>query len=128
MQHTWLTERYSADGKLIRAQYYHEYPEITAMILREMIYGIDIKIDHVRIKPFGITSYHYQVGDLDVSYNQNAVSLRIPGHNERTYEIYGLLPNAIYSISTGQKTTTAADGTATFQASVGMTITLRSAN
>ena len=68
--HTWLTERYNDQGQLIRAPYYHEYPEITAMILREMIYGIDIKISRVRIKPFGLSSYHYQVGQLDVTYSQ----------------------------------------------------------
>ncbi|HEV2455041.1 MAG TPA: hypothetical protein VGY98_12320, partial [Verrucomicrobiae bacterium] len=57
LRHTWLTERYNAEGKLIRAPYYHEYPEITAMILREMVYGIDIKMDRIQINPFGIRSF-----------------------------------------------------------------------
>jgi Bacterial alpha-L-rhamnosidase 6 hairpin glycosidase domain len=126
LQHTWLTERYNAEGKLIRAPYYHEYPEITAMILREMIYGIDIKIDCVRIKPFGLTHYHYQIGNMDVSYSPNEVTLHIPGHNNRTYEIYGLLPNKNYFLSTGQKTLTDSAGTTVFEAPVGQTITLRS--
>lgn len=126
LQHTWLTERYNAEGKSIRAPYYHEYPEITAMILREMIYGINIKINRVRIKPFGLDHYHYQLGNLDVSYSKNQVSLHIPGHNERTYEIYGLPRRTTFFISTGRKTTTNSNGTAVFKAPVGQTITLRS--
>jgi hypothetical protein len=126
LHHTWLTERYNAQGQLIRAPHYHEYPEIAAMILREMIYGIDVEINRVRVKPFGLDRYHYQVGNLDVSYSQNQVGLHIPGHGERTYEIYGLLPHTTYFISTGQKTTTDPNGTAVFQAPVGRTITLQS--
>ena len=125
LQHTWLTERYNARGQLIRAPYYHEYPEITAMILREMIYGIDVKINRVRIKPFGLNHYHYQVGDMDVSYRPDFVSLHLPGHSDRTYEIYGLHPNTTYAVSTGQKVTTHPDGTAVFQAPTGVTITLQ---
>lgn len=124
LQHTWLTERYNDQGKLIRGPYYHEYPEITAMVLREMIYGIDVKIDRVRIKPFGPGSYHYQMGDLDISYSLQSVTLHIPGHNTRTYEIHGLLPNTAYQISTGQKVTTDKDGTAVFEAPAGVTIHL----
>ncbi|MBU6410862.1 MAG: hypothetical protein KGR98_10795, partial [Verrucomicrobia bacterium] len=126
LQHTWLTERYNAQGQSIRAPCYHEYPEITAMILREMIYGINVKINRVRIKPFGPHRYHYQVGDLDVSYSPNRVRLHVPGHNDRTYEIYGLRPHTTYAISTGQTTTTNPDGTAVFEAPVGRTITLSS--
>jgi hypothetical protein len=124
LQHTWLTERYNAEGKLIRAPYYHEYPEITAMVLREMIYGIDVKIDHVRIRPFGLSSYHYRMGDIDVSYSQQFVNLHIPGHNARTYEIFGLFPATVYNVSTGQKIITDKDGTARFQAPVGVIIHL----
>jgi hypothetical protein len=125
LQRTWLTERYNAKGNSIRVPYYHEYPEITDMVLREMVYGIDVKIDRVRIRPFGLANYHYQVGDLDVSYSPKWVSLHIPGHDERTYEIAGLLPKTPYLISTGRKIVTGADGTATFQAPVGETITLQ---
>jgi hypothetical protein len=128
LQRTWLTERYNAEGKTIRAPYYHEYPEITAMILREMVYGIDIKINCVRIKPFGLNAYHYQVGDLDVEYSRKAVSLHIPGHNERTYEIYGLLPDTSYSVSNGQKIATDHNGIAVFQAPAGLKIILRAAS
>lgn len=123
--HTWLTERYNAQGKSIRAPYYHEYPEITAMILREMIYGIDIKINRIRIKPFGLRSYHYKMGDLDVSYGQDSVSLHVPGHSQRTYCIYGLHPETRYVVSTGQIILTDGDGIASFQAPTGVRITIR---
>jgi hypothetical protein len=125
LQHTWLTERYNAQGQSIRAPFYHEYPEITAMILREMIYGIDIKIARVRIKPFGLNAYDYQVGNLAVSYRQARVRLHIPGHGERTYEIHGLLPLTAYAVSTGQKITTDPSGTAIFDAPVGQTVILQ---
>ncbi len=128
LQHTWLTERYNADGKSIRAPYYHEYPEITAMVLREMVYGIDIKINSVQIKPFGIHSFHYHMGDLDVSYDQNRVSLYIPGHSDRAYEICGLFPDTRYALSTGKVIVTDHDGTATFKAAAGVTVTLLHSN
>jgi len=125
LQHTWLTERYNAQGQSIRAPFYHEYPEITAMILREMIYGIDIKIARVRIKPFGLNAYDYQLGNLAVYYRQARVRLHIPGHGERTYEIHGLLPHTAYAVSTGQKITTDSNGTAIFDAPVGQTVILQ---
>lgn len=125
---TWLTERYNALGKSIRARYYHEYPEITAMILREMILGIDVKVDRVRIKPFGRDRYHYLVGGLDVSYSRRAVSLCIPGDNERTYEICGLLPSTSYAVSTGRTVVTDRDGTAIFKAPTGIRVSLRASS
>lgn len=125
LQHTWLTERYNAEGKSIRAPYYHEYPEITAMVLRTMVYGINIKVNRVQVKPFGIHTFHYQIGDLDISYNQNEVSLHIPGQSERTYEIYGLFPNTRYKLSTGSELVTDHDGTAAFRAPTGVAITIQ---
>jgi hypothetical protein len=125
IQKTWLTERYNAEGKSIRAPYYHEYPEITAMVLREMIYGIDIKINRIQIKPFGIHSFRYHMGDLNISYDQNRVSLFIPGQSERAYEICGLFPDTRYVLSTGKVIVTDHDGTATFTAPAGETIILR---
>jgi hypothetical protein len=124
LRHTWLTERYDSKGQLIRAPYYHEYPEVVSIIQREMIYGIDVKINRIRIKPFGLQQYHYKIGTLDVFYSQNEVSLHIPGHGIRTYEICGLLPRATYILSGGQKTTTQSDGCAVFRAPVGQTISL----
>ena len=130
LQHTWLTERYDARGESIRAPYYHEYPEITAMVLREMVYGIDIKINRVQIKPFGVRSFHYQIGHLDVGYSPDLVSLHIPGHNQRTYRICGLTPDGQYSLSinsvpANHEIATDHDGTAIFQAPVGTWITLK---
>jgi hypothetical protein len=125
LQRTWLTERYGARGKSIRAPWYHEYPEITAMVLREMVYGIDIKINRVQIKPFGIRSFHYQMGDTDISYSQDAVSLHILGQSVRTYEIYGLFPDTRYVLSTGDVIETDHDGTAKFTAPMGVTITIK---
>lgn len=87
--------------------------------------AIDIKIDRVRVKPFGLHAYDYLVGDLAVSYRQPRVSLHIPGHGERTYEIHGLLPNFAYAVSTGQKITTDPSGTAVFDGPAGQTVILK---
>jgi hypothetical protein len=125
LQHTWLTERYNAEGKSIRAPYYHEYPEITAMILRTMVYGINIKINRVQIKPFDIRSFDYQLGDTKVSYSRDRVILHIPGQSERDYEIYGLFPDTRYTLSTGEVIITNHVGTAAFRAPAGVTVTLQ---
>ncbi|MGH7981484.1 MAG: trehalase family glycosidase, partial [Limisphaerales bacterium] len=125
LNHTWLTERYNAQGKSIRAPYYHEYPEITEMILREMVYGIDIKINRIQIKPFGLKAFHYQMGDTAVSYDKSRVSLRIPGHNERAYEICGLFPDTRYTLSSGEVIVTDHEGTATFTAPTGVRVRLQ---
>ncbi|HEX3626893.1 MAG TPA: hypothetical protein VH280_15900 [Verrucomicrobiae bacterium] len=125
LRNTWLTERYNAEGKSIRAPYYHEYPEITAMILRELVYGIDIKINRIQIKPFGIRSFDYQMGDTEISYNQNRVSLHIPGHSERIYEICELSPDTRYSLSTGASVMTDHNGTAVFTAPADVTLILK---
>ena len=121
---TWMTERYDSGGNLVRASYYHEYPEIVSMILREMIYGIDIKIDTVTIKPFGMESYDFNVGGLAVSYAKSSVSMTIPGSGTRTYKVYGLDPNTIYTISTGGSVTTDSNGVAAFNAAAGSQITI----
>ena len=130
LQHTWLTERYDARGHSIRAPYYHEYPEITAMVLREMVYGIDIKINRVQIKPFGVHSFHYEMGDIDVSYSPDLVSLYIPGQSQRTYRICGLVPDAHYSLSlhsrpADERIVADHNGTALFRAPAGVRITLK---
>lgn len=130
LEHTWLTERYNARGESIRAPFYHEYPEITAMVLREMVYGIDVKINRIQIKPFGVRSYHYDIGDLNVSYSPDLVNLHIPGHNQRTYRICGLIPDAQYSLSINpaphsRSIMTDPYGTASFEALAGAWITLK---
>ena len=124
LNNTWLTERYDASGNLIRAGYYHEYPEILSMLMREQIYGIDVKLDTVTIKPFKVSVYNYNIGNLAVSYNKNNVSLSIPGSGTRIFKIYGLVPNSSYAISTGGTVMTNNNGVAIFPATIGSLVTL----
>jgi hypothetical protein len=65
------------------------------------------------------------MGDTDISYNQDAVSLHIPGQSERTYQICGLIPESRYALSTGKVIVTDHNGTATFNAPAGLTVALQ---
>jgi hypothetical protein len=95
------------------------------MILREMIYGINIKPDKVVIKPFGRNKYFYKLGKLEVSYDRTCVELTVPGTNIRKYVIYGLLPDTRYSSSTVGTIITDNNGTATFKAPTGIRISIK---
>ncbi len=125
IDYTWMRERYDSKGSQDRAYYYHEYPEIITMILREMIYGINIKPDKVVIKPFGRNKYFYKLGKLEVSYDRTCVELTVPGANIRDYVIYGLLPDTRYSSTTVGTVITDNHGTATFKAHTGIKISIK---
>jgi hypothetical protein len=125
---TWLTERYDCNGTAIRAPFYHEYPELVAMLLREVTYGIDLGLGTVTIDPFGPTAFHWHVGDVDVDYARNAVDLTLPGSGQRRFDIHGLAPRARYEISTRgatQRATADSDGVLRFAAAVGPDTHLR---
>ena len=124
LAHTWLTERYDSEGKRTRAPYYHEYPEILTMVLREMIYGIDVKLDAVTIRPFGTDRYDYNVGGLTVSFSRDAVRMTVPGSGTRTYKVHGLVPDAAFVLSTGGSVKTDREGVATFRAGVGSPVSV----
>jgi hypothetical protein len=125
LAHTWMGERYDAAGQFAHHPYYHEYPEILGMVLREMRYGIDVKIDSVTIRPFGLDHYDFSTGDLTVHYERSAVRVRVPGTNVRTYRIHGLLPQAKYQLSTGGAITTGRDGVASFRAPAGIEVAVK---
>ena len=125
IDNTWMRERYDSKGFQTRAHYYHEYPEIITMVLREMIYGINIKPGKVIIKPFGKNKYFYKLGNLEVSYDRTCVELTVPGTGTLNYAIYGLLPDTIYSSSVVGTVLTDNHGMATFKAPAGMKISIK---
>ena len=125
IDNTWMRERYDSKGFQTRAHYYHEYPEIITMVLREMIYGINIKPGKVIIKPFGKNKYFYKLGNLEVSYDRTCVELSVPGTGFLNYAIYGLLPDTKYSSSVVGTVLTDNHGMATFKAPAGMKISIR---
>jgi len=129
LAHTWLTERSTCDGTLVRARYYHEYPEMVVMLLREVAYGINLGLRDVHIDPFGHARYHYHIGDVDVSYSPTAVSLTVPGGGDKRITVAHLVPTAVYAVRatnrvTGQRRawamTTNAGGTLAVTAPIGL--------
>lgn len=125
IDNTWMRERYNSKGSQTRAHYYHEYPEIITMVLREMVYGINIKPGKVIIKPFGRNKYFYKLGNIEVSYDRTCVELAVPGAGILDYVIYGLLPDTTYSSSVVGTVITDNHGRATFKAPAGTKISIK---
>ena len=125
LKRTWLTERYDCGGTPIHAPFYHEYPEVVAMLLREVTYGIQLGLGKVTIDPFGTTAYRHHVGDVNVDYSASAVDISLPGSGLRTFDIHGLTAGAGYVVVTtgaGQPQQVRADGhgVLSFDAQVGV--------
>ncbi len=125
IDNTWMRERYNSKGSQSRAHYYHEYPEIITMVLREMVYGINIKPGKVTIKPFGRDKYFYKLGNIEVSYDRTCVELTVPGSTVLDYTIYGLLPDTEYSSSVAGTVITDNHGKTTFKAPAGIKISIK---
>ena len=132
LERTWLTERYDCSGTAIRAPYYHEYPELVAMLLREVSYGIELGLGTVTIDPFERRAYSHHVGDVDVDYSAKALEISLPGSGERAFDVHGLTANARYVVvATGsgpaQPRQVRADGAGTlrFSAPVGTDTTIQ---
>lgn len=61
--------------------FYVEYPEIAAMMIHEVYYGIYIGLLDIVIDPFGPSEFpfRYQIGDLFVQYDSaEQVQIRLP--------------------------------------------------
>jgi hypothetical protein len=106
----WLYERYDANGQQIRTSYYFEYPSLIAMMIREISYGIEVKLNEVIINPFVMkSSFTYNIGNnFYVSYrnssyvelqsrqllNQSNDKFRV----EKIIKVYGLVSSSSYQI------------------------------
>lgn len=129
---TWLPERYDCSGNPAHSPYYHEYPQMAVMLMREVRYGINLGLGTVDIDPFGSADYRYHVGDVNVDYSQRQVTLNLPGSGIRAYTVTGLVPAATYLVlSTGHQAAksqivrTDARGVLTFTAPTGPQSTVR---
>jgi hypothetical protein len=129
---TWLTERYDCSGNAAHSAYYHEYPEMAVMLMREVRYGINLGLGTATIDPFGPAAYRYHLGDVNVDYSQRQVTLNLPGSGTRAYTVTGLAPTAPYLIlATGHQAAerqvahTDSQGTLTFSAPTGPQWTVR---
>eukprot|EP00048_Salpingoeca_helianthica_P022441 m.18288 g.18288 ORF g.18288 m.18288 type:complete len:773 (-) comp7326_c0_seq2:38-2356(-) len=101
LQYTWLRERYYCDGtqELNRTQYYFEYPAFVAMAIREVRYGINIRLTEISIAPFGPTVFSYHVGAVNVDYSDASVVFSLPGQDTKLVVITGMRPNATYTLN-----------------------------
>jgi hypothetical protein len=119
LRDVWMPERYDAQGRPAHNGYYHEYPEIYAMVLREMRYGVYVGMQQLTIRPFDVRHFSLHLGTLRVDYSPARVSLLVPGSSWREFAISGLVPEARYRLSTGQLIATDRRGTLRFHASAG---------
>lgn len=103
----WLYERYDANGTQIRTAFYFEYPSLVVMMLRELVYGINLEVGSIAIDPFprlpSGSNYTYAFGSVHVYYSDTLVTINVPGDGEmeiyRKVEIFGLLPGARYEVT-----------------------------
>lgn len=116
LERTWLTERYDCAGNAIRSPFYHEYPEVVAMLLREISYGIEVGLGTVTIDPLESRAFRYEVGDVEVEYSASAVEITVPGSGVRQYDVHGLTPRARYSVSGAGRVRADGEGVVRFEA------------
>lgn len=97
---TWLPERYDCQGHDAHNGFYHGYPEMLAMTLRESVYGINMGLSGIDIRPNGPTAYRYHVGDVDVAYSAAEITATLPGQGIHDFTVHGLTPGAVYLVRT----------------------------
>ena len=95
---TWLPERYDCQGHDAHNGFYHGYPDMLAMTLRESVYGINLGLSGIDIQPNGPTAYRYHIGDIDVAYSAAEITATLPGQGIRHFIIHGLTPGAVYLV------------------------------
>jgi len=102
LRNTWLNERYTCQGTPAHSAYFHEYPEMLFMLMHEVIFGVNIGLNSVRISPFpenpGPTNYTYGVGSFYIAYSQDLVILIVPGSSSKNITIEQLHPSTNYDI------------------------------
>lgn len=99
LTHTWLYERYTCESIPTHNNYYIEYPEMVVMLLRELVYGINIGLARITISPLGDNvAYDYSMGKIRIQFSQAVVRMRgLPHGPKRTFLIRKLAPNATYA-------------------------------
>ena len=117
---TWMRERYGAEGTMIRAIGYHEYPEILDKMLREGYYGLALTLVNVVVRPLLVEPFRYDTGRITLDYSADRVRVLVPGDGTRTYTIGGL--SGDYRVN--GTTVTATDGTVVVDAPAGIPLEL----
>jgi hypothetical protein len=106
LRYTWLHERYNCQGQQStqRTAAYFEFPSVVTMLLREVRYGIDVRIQRVTVAPLPRATssgssapirFVYAIGDIVVDYtgysgteqptstSGGAVHITVPGVGHR---------------------------------------------
>lgn len=124
LENVWMPERFDARGLPAHNGYYHEYPEVLAMVLRTMKYGVHAGMEDVSIRPFDAPSFSLHLGGLRVDFSAQKVSVRVPGSSSRSFTISGLTPKEPYLLSTGERMIADSRGTVRFHAPAGKLLVL----
>lgn len=119
LKNVWMAERFNALGRPAHNDFYHEYPEVLSMVLREMRDGVHVGMKEVTIRPFAVRNFSLHLGGLRVDYRPERVSLLVPGESVRKVTIAGLTPKAHYVLSSGQHLTADAEGVLDFDGNAG---------
>lgn len=117
----WLSERFDQQGQMVRTSHFFEYPSVVAMLVREVSYGIDLRMTELIIHPLVERDFVYNVGNgllveyrplsrgrvrllrralLDSSDQRNRTnrSLQSSSSSERRLELHGLEKSRLYHI------------------------------
>lgn len=124
LENTWMRERYDADGEMIRAIGYHEYPGILDMALREGYYGLEIGLYRIRLRPMRVGSFHFRLGQIVVNRSEHEIDIRVPGKGIREFQIEGLIPGTSYSTSVGLVAIADSAGAISFMGEAGVLHTM----
>jgi hypothetical protein len=132
IEYTWISERYNCEGVPSRHEYYHEYPEIALMMMREIKYGISIGFQTISIDPFLSDPFVYSTGDLNIRFSQSLIQVYIPvslisQDSTINYKITQLHSNTKYQIDVGHtrfEKDTSSEGILEFQAKTQVDITI----
>jgi len=105
LRNTFMYERYQCQGFPTHNSHYIEYPEVVAMMLREVRYGIDLGFNHVTVNGAGVSAYVWRVGNVLVEYSGAFVRMQVPCSGVKTVNIAGMIPNTMFTaVSDDQKT------------------------
>jgi hypothetical protein len=78
LSNVWMPERYDAQGRPAHNGFYHEYPEVLTMAMREMRYGVHVGMREVTIRPLDVQHFSLRAGGLRVDYDPERISLLVP--------------------------------------------------
>ncbi|NJC24454.1 hypothetical protein BJ994_003530 [Arthrobacter pigmenti] len=96
VDNVWMRERYSSTGVPVRADGYHEYPDLIDFLLREGVYGLSIDMASVRIRPMRPGPFDVHWGKIRLVHSEQRVYLSLADELERSVVVYGLKANACY--------------------------------